>query len=126
MKRSSVRLGLFFSAGSAVGCYYGYYDSSPPPAQCFYATDCLPGFRCDYGVCVLAPPYPGAAGSGATDASSEGATDANSDGALYDGAPTDEPMDASRPECSIDALPPLEDGAADSGCTAVGDLAAKN
>jgi hypothetical protein len=128
MKRSLSRLGLFFSAVSAAGCYWGYYDSGPPPVQCYYATDCLAGFRCDYGVCVLAPPYGGTGGtggSGATDASSEGGTDASSDGP-YDGAPEDGPMDASRPECSIDAPPSLADGAVDSGCTVVSDLAPKN
>ena len=131
MKRSLSRLGLVFSAVSAASCYWGYYESSPPPAQCYYATDCLAGFRCDYGVCVLAPPYGGTggsggtAGSGATDASRGGATDASSDGPPYDGAPEDGPMDASRPECSIDAPTSLEDGAVDGGCTLV-DLAPKN
>jgi hypothetical protein len=113
MKMSRSRLAFFLAAVSSASCYWGYDESGPPPAQCFYATDCLAGFRCENGLCVLAPPYGGNAGSGATDAST--------DGPPYDRAPEDGPMDASRSECSIDSPPTLEDGATDGGCTMVAD-----
>jgi hypothetical protein len=116
MKRSLRSFGLFFSAATAAGCWF-YYESGPtppPPVQCVYATDCLAGFGCQGGICVLSPPYGGTGGS-------DRPVDASSDGAPNDGAAEDGPMDASGSECSTDTSSSLQDGAVDSSCTAVAD-----
>jgi hypothetical protein len=113
MKRSLGALGLFFSAALVSGC--PVYSNNVLPAECFYATDCAPGYRCaPGGYCVEAPPHGGSGADGGTadvasdagDTASEtgDAASESGDGASLDTVVDTAPRDAS-PEGSTDAPP---------------------